>query len=63
MSKPVIGLPGRRKLASQVADMPEGLAHIQVELHFRDYARCIADAGGLPVFLPVDCDRSPYAAR
>lgn len=41
--------------------MPEGLAHIQVELHFRDYARCIADAGGLPVFLPVDCDPDEIA--
>lgn len=56
MSKPMIGLPGRRKLAGHVAGMPAGVADMHVELHYRDYARCVAAAGGLPVYLPVDCD-------
>ena len=32
------------------------LAHLDVEVYFRDYARRVAEAGGLPVLLSLDTD-------
>lgn len=51
---PLIGLPGRRKAAGGVGGTLASMAHLDVELYFRDYARRVAEAGGLPVLLSLD---------
>jgi putative glutamine amidotransferase len=56
--RPLIGLTGRGRNASQVAGLPTAWADVGVEIHFTAYAAKIADAGGLPVMVtsaaPVD---------
>lgn len=58
--KPVIGLPGRRKLSSQVEGFPETLDHLDIDAYMADYARSVLRAGGLPINLPLDADPLDY---
>lgn len=58
--KPVIGLPGRRKLSSQVEGFPEMLDHLDIDAYMADYARSVLRAGGLPIHLPLDADPLDY---
>lgn len=60
MTRPVIALPGRRKRGRQIADFPESLDTIDVDLYFSDYARGVLHAGGLAVHLPFDADPADY---
>ena len=60
VSRPVIVLPGRRKRGRQIADFPESLDGIDVDLYFADYARGVLHAGGLAVHLPFDADPADY---
>ncbi len=53
---PLIGLPGRRKKGSQIADFPDTLGDVDVDLYMADYGRGVIEAGGLPVNLPIDVD-------
>jgi putative glutamine amidotransferase len=53
-NRPLIGLPGRRKPGSYVQDLPECLQGSDVDMAFADYARGVAEAGGLPVYLPLE---------
>lgn len=55
---PVVGLTGRRTTASRLGS-PPGFADAVVEAYYSDYARCVAQAGGLPFHVAVD---SPPAA-
>jgi len=59
-NKPVIGLPGRRKLSSQVEGFPETLDHLDIDAYMADYARSVLRAGGLPIHLPLDADPVDY---
>lgn len=59
-NKPVIGLPGRRKLSSQVEGFPETLDHLDIDAYMADYARSVLRAGGLPIHLPLDADPLDY---
>ncbi len=59
-TKPVIGLPGRRKQSSQVEGFPEKLDHLEIDLYMADYARSVLRAGGLPIHLPLDADPADY---
>lgn len=53
---PLIGITGRRMHgADHRAFVPE-LHHLPLDLYFTEYATAIADAGGLPVFLPLGTD-------
>lgn len=63
MPRPLIGLPGRRKLASAIAGFPEVMDHIEVDLYLADYSRGVLEAGGLPVNLPIDADPVELADR
>lgn len=63
MPRPLIGLPGRRKLASAVAGFPEVMDHIEIDLYLADYSRGVLEAGGLPVNLPIDADPVELADR
>ncbi len=56
MSRPLIGLPGRRKLAKAIEGFPATMDHIQVDLYLADYSLGVLEAGGLPVNLPIDAD-------
>jgi putative glutamine amidotransferase len=59
MTKPLIGVTGRRWPASQFGSLvPKGMSSLKVDLHFTDYVHSIALAGGLPVELTRDAD--PY---
>ena len=55
-TRPLIGLPGRRKAGRDVADMPTIFADMQMDLYFASYAQGVVAAGGLPVHLPINVD-------
>lgn len=57
MSRPLIGISGRRWPASALgANVPKAMSGIEFDLHFTDYPRSISLAGGLPVELTRDAD-------
>ena len=60
---PLIGLPGRRRLAEGVPGMLASMSHLELEIYFRDYARRVAGAGGLPVLLSLDTDPALVVER
>ena len=60
---PLIGISGRSKTGEEINISPESLRARQVDLYFCDYARGVAAAGGLPVFLPTSADPADYAPR
>ena len=60
---PLIGLPGRRKRASETRGFPDILADCDLDLYFADYARGVIEAGGIPVHLPVDVDPAAVGER
>lgn len=55
MTKPLIGVTGRRKTAS-VLGAPGGFADAPLDIFFAEYATSVRDAGGTPLFLPMDVD-------
>lgn len=55
MTKPLVGITGRRRDASMLA-APSGFADAPLDIFFADYATSVAAAGGIPVFLPLDGD-------
>jgi putative glutamine amidotransferase len=57
MARPLIGISGRRWSASALgSNVPAAMSGIHFDLHFTDYPRSIALAGGLPVELTRDAD-------
>jgi putative glutamine amidotransferase len=57
MARPLIGITGRRWAASVLGtNVPAAMGGIHFDLHFSDYPRSIALAGGLPVELTRDAD-------
>lgn len=63
MTRPLIGLTGRRKTAGQLVGTPEVLHHLEADWFYADYARGVLEAGGLPVNLPLDADPALYLDR
>lgn len=63
MTKPFIGLPGRRKLGSQIAGFPDTLGEIRIDVYLADYALAITEAGGVPIHLPFDIDPADIIDR
>lgn len=55
-TRPLIGLPGRRKAGRDIAGMLATFADMQIDLYFANYAKGVIAAGGLPVHLPIDVD-------
>ncbi|HEY5104123.1 MAG TPA: gamma-glutamyl-gamma-aminobutyrate hydrolase family protein [Acidimicrobiales bacterium] len=57
MARPLIGISGRRWPASALgSNVPPAMNGIHFDLHFSDYPRSVALAGGLPVELTRDAD-------
>ncbi len=57
MAKPLIGLTGRRWPAAFLgAHVPPAMRELTFDLHFSDYPKSVAEAGGLPVELSRDAD-------
>jgi putative glutamine amidotransferase len=52
--RPLIGITGRRLSASLLSGMDARYAGRHVDQYFSDYARCVAEAGGIPVHLPFE---------
>ncbi len=64
MSRPLIGVTGRRWPASFLGEhLPPAMQGLTFDLHFSDYTRSIALAGGVPVELSRDADVEEVAAR
>src|SRR3984957_15121394 len=64
MSKPLIGMSGRRWPASALAhNVPKAMYELKFDLHFSDYPTSVAAAGGLPVELTRDADVEGVLAR
>lgn len=62
MTKPLVGITGRRRDASVLA-APSGFADAPLDIFFADYATSVAAAGGTPVFLPLDGDPADLRGR
>jgi len=57
VAKPLIGLTGRRWPAAFLgAHVPPAMRELTFDLHFSDYPKSVAEAGGLPVELSRDAD-------
>lgn len=57
MGKPLIGITGRRWPATTLGRfVPVAMHELHFDLHFTDYPRSVALAGGLPVELSRDAD-------
>ena len=64
MTKPLIGMTGRRWPASALAsNVPKAMYDLKFDLHFTDYPASVAAAGGLPVELTRDADVEGILAR
>lgn len=66
MTRPLIGLTGRRKSASSIAGFPESLQRLPIDLYLAGYTQAVLAAGGLPIHLPLDLtpdDIGQIAAR
>lgn len=61
MTRPLIGLSGRRKKGDQIVGNPDILGHLDIDLYYSDYARAVLAAGGLPLHLPLDVDPAEVA--
>jgi len=62
--RPLIGLTGRRWPASRLGDfVPPAMSELSFDLHFADYGRSVALAGGLPVELTRDADVEDIVSR
>lgn len=59
-AKPLIGVPGRRKVGSQVEGFSGPLAPLEMDVYLADYSRGVLEAGGLPVNIPLDADPADY---
>lgn len=64
MAKPLIGITGRRWPAAWLGEhVPDAMRQLLFDLHFSDYPRSVADAGGVPVELTRDADVEEVVAR
>ncbi|GAB3199107.1 gamma-glutamyl-gamma-aminobutyrate hydrolase family protein [Nocardioides hungaricus] len=60
---PLIGISGRRLSASIIGRMDPRFARREFDFFFSDYARCVAEAGGIPVHLPYEADGDEVVPR
>jgi putative glutamine amidotransferase len=60
---PIVGVSGRRRLAAGSHDGPAALDDLDVEVYFAGYADRLADAGALPLHIPVRADPDDVVAR
>lgn len=60
---PLIGVTGRRKRGDQLVGNLDALADFAVDLFYADYGRGVLEAGGIPVFLPLDVSPTDLVPR
>jgi putative glutamine amidotransferase len=60
---PLIGITGRRISASLLQGMDLRYAGRTIDSFYSDYARCVAEAGGIPVHLPFEAASAQTASR
>jgi len=61
---PLIGISGRRWSARTLGDnVAPAMRDLEFDLHFADYAKAVAAAGGLPVQLTRDADPTEVIGR
>lgn len=63
MSRPLIGLTGKRRKASDLKDSLAVLAEVDIDIFYVDYAQGVFEAGGLPVYVPLGIDVSEVASQ
>jgi len=64
MSKPLIGITGRRWPAAWLGEhVPLAMRGLRFDLHFSDYPASVAAAGGVPVELTRDADVEVVISR
>lgn len=51
---PLIGISGRRLLASSITHMDARYADREIDFYFSDYAARVSEAGAIPVLLPYE---------
>lgn len=56
MRSPLIGISGRRLAAGVIDRMDPRFGDRMVDVYFGDFARCVSDAGGIPVEVPFEAD-------
>jgi putative glutamine amidotransferase len=54
--RPLIGITANRYRANKIGGLPDVTGHLEAEVAFSDYAKRIAAAGGVPVFVPREDD-------
>jgi putative glutamine amidotransferase len=54
--RPLIGISGRRMAISQLANTSQVYGSRHMDVFLSDFARCVWDAGGMPVNLPFETD-------
>ncbi len=59
-TRPLIGLPGRRRKVGELSGTAEAMAYVDVDVYFSGYARSILLAGGLPIHLPIDANPTEF---
>jgi putative glutamine amidotransferase len=61
--KPLIGITGRRLLASTITHMDARYADREIDFFFSDYAARVAEAGAIPVLLPYEAGSASTLER
>ena len=62
-TRPLIGLPGRRRKVSELAGTAERLGDVDLDVYFAGYSRSVLIAGGLPIHLPIDANPTEYVTH
>lgn len=63
MTRPLIGLTGRRKKGNQIVGNLDTLADADIDMYYVDYTRAVLAAGGVPVHLPLDVAPADVVGR
>jgi len=61
--KPLIGITGREFPYGNVAEAPEVLAHVMVDVVLCDYVDAVLASGGIPIHLPMRVDPAELIGR
>jgi len=59
-TRPLIGLPGRRRKVSQLEGTAEKMGDVDLDVYFSGYAHSVLNAGGLPIHLPIDANPTEF---
>lgn len=59
-TRPLIGLPGRRKLGSEIAGFPDAIQSFELDVYFSLYSDAVREAGGLPIHIPLNGEPRDY---